>query len=175
MKKLAIIIVIAFISITGISQINYQGVVKSKSNLIKVNENSYKYYTVNKKDNTLQLFNLDNSLWKSIELSIPEEEWFDEILYISTTEFNPDSNVEIVFTTYMETYSNFFGDVETIVYDNYTLFIVNELGEEILKVDGGRTFDLIKDNESGKVFLIDVYTDEEFFPDYKKTFVYSLY
>ncbi|RLD49602.1 MAG: hypothetical protein DRI94_10830, partial [Bacteroidetes bacterium] len=138
-------------------------------------ENNFKSYSFNSKNNTLSLFNLDNTLWKTVALNIPDDTFLDEILDISSDKINQNPDIEIVYTTYMETYSNVFDDVETIVYENYTLFIVNELGEEILKVDGGRTFNLIKDNKSGKVFLIDVYPDEEFFPEYKKTFVYSLY
>lgn len=162
MKNIIIILASIFLSINAYSQSQHTSKLQSNLKILKVDDSNYKYYGFNAKNNILNLYNLDNSLWKSITLNIPEDAFLDEILDVSTGKLNQNPDVEVVYTIYSETYSDDFEYVESEVYENYDLVIMNESGKELLSVNGGRSFQLIDDLHTGKTILVDVYNKSNF-------------
>jgi len=172
MKNIIIIIATVLISVNSYSQIKLTNKLRSNLKIVKLNDSNFKYYNFISKTNTIQLFNLDKTLWKTVSVNIPKDVFLDEILHISSDKLNQNPDIEIVFTTFNESYSDVFEDSESITYDNYNLIIVNEAGKELFKVKGGKTFKIITDEIKGKTILVDVYDNSEFLPE-RKTYAYS--
>ncbi|MCF6364822.1 MAG: hypothetical protein L3J35_01325 [Bacteroidales bacterium] len=174
MKNIIIIAAAVLISVTSYAQIKLSSKLNSNTKVVKIDENNYKSYNFNSKDNTVQIFNLDNTLWKTVTLNIPEDAFFDEILHISNSIINKDEQVEIVYTTYKETYSDVFDEVESIAYENYNLIIINEKGEELLNVKGGISFNILNKSDASDIIIINTLIKNEF-DNIKKTLVYSIF
>ena len=173
MKNIIIITAAVLISINTYSQIKLTSKLQSNFKIVKINENTTKYYTVNFKNNTVNFFNLDETLWKTVKLVISEDVFLDKILHISTDKINKDGQVEIVYTTYKETYSDVFDNVESIVYENYNLVIINEEGDELLNVKGGISFNILNNSDASDIILINTVINDEFVHD-KGTSVFTI-
>ena len=165
MKNIILIIAAALISFTSYSQINLNNTLKSGVNITEISDGNYKYYTVDEKQNIVKFYNLDNTDWKTVKLNVPDDAWLDEVLHISTNKIDENEQIEIVYTTYYETYSDVFEDVESIVYENNNLIIINEEGEELLSIKGGNSFSIINDKKEGTKILIDIYNNNELFTE----------
>lgn len=78
------------ISFQTYSQLEFEGVIKSKYKTIQMEDGELKYYRFDTKNRELEIYNLDNSIWKSIQLPIEKGHFFDEILMMSQNAINPD-------------------------------------------------------------------------------------
>ena len=71
------------ISFQTYSQLEFEGIIKSKYKTVQLEDGELKYYHFNSKSKELKIYNLDNSIWKSINIPLEEDHFFDEILMIS--------------------------------------------------------------------------------------------
>ena len=172
MKNIILIIAAVIISTTSYSQINLTNTLSAGKNITEISDGNYKYYTVNEKSKLLTIYNLDNSVFKTVKLTIPEDAFLDEILNISSNKINKNSDIEIAYSVYYETYLDVFEDVESIVYEHTDLIIIDENGKELLKVKEGKSIKFTEDLKTGNLTLISAYNIGNFYQSYK-TYVYS--
>ncbi len=59
-----------------------------------------KYFSVNYQTSTIQLFNANHTAWKTINITLPLDNYFFYVFNISETLINPDDNLEIIYGTY---------------------------------------------------------------------------
>ena len=59
-----------------------------------------KYFYVDYQTGTIQLFNADHTLWKTINITLPLDNYSFYVFNISETLINPDGNLEIIYGTY---------------------------------------------------------------------------
>lgn len=59
-----------------------------------------KYFYVNYQTGTIQLFNADHTPWKTIDVTLPADNYSFYVSNISETLINPDDNLEIIYGTY---------------------------------------------------------------------------
>lgn len=95
MKKIYFILLI-IISISGICQITFNHSVSTRGYLVKLHVNGYKYCVIT--TNTINLYNLNHTLFKSIAIPPPYNTTIGNrtVLYISENLFDLDNGVEFI-------------------------------------------------------------------------------
>tara|TARA_R110001583_G_scaffold8896_1_gene41944 strand:- start:28547 stop:29074 length:528 start_codon:yes stop_codon:yes gene_type:complete len=146
MKATAIIVLLVlFFCFTGFSQIKYEGKIDSKYKSIKLEDGSFMYVKYDKKNQTVFIYNLDNTLWKEVKLPIPKNHLLDEVKYISKKTFNKDDQVELVYSCVEYTVPDNYEDpTEGFVKINFTLNVISESGESLLRVENSNEMEIIE-------------------------------
>ncbi|MFC2116701.1 T9SS type A sorting domain-containing protein, partial [Bacteroidota bacterium] len=127
-----------------------------------------KYFSMDVINMKCQIYNLDHSIYKTINLTVPPDYYLYNILHVSEHTFNQDDLVEIVYI-----YSKY-NLTETSYYYSYETKVINENGLDILPaIHGAGHTEILETVEEGRKFLVYVY---DFFqiPATTQTLVYSL-
>lgn len=166
MKKIAFIITLLVAYASGASaQINlehtYTGV---SAAYIHLPDAGYKYYVMDVANKQCRLYNNDHSLWKIINLSIPDNYYLCDIQYVTENLFNTDNLVELLYVSCNYNTS--------LAYYTYDTRIVNENGTILYSMPGAG-YSCIYPGENGSKLLIWVY-DFSVFPETVNTLVYSI-
>lgn len=170
MNKYLILIIIAIIILPNnvISQISLINTYDEAVYVTNIEDEGYKYYGIDFESNQCLIYNLDHTLWKSIDIVTPENSYIDEIAYVSSKLFNNDNNIEllVVFNEYIVT-------SDTSGYFLYTTKVINENGVTFLDVPGGGYSIVYKIEENEANLLIYVY-DFSTIPVSVSTSIYSI-
>ena len=126
-----------------------------------------KYYAMDIDNKQCRIYNMDHSLFRTVDLPVPEGYYLFDIQQISQHIFNSDDLIEFAYI-----YSKF-NPTETSWYYTYETRVVNENGLEILKVTGAGHTLVIPTEDDGKKFLVYIY-DFYVIPATTQTQVYSL-
>ena len=154
------------------SQLKYEGAVDSRYKTFQLDDGSLKYVKYNKKEEKVQIYKLNDSLWKTIKLPLPNNHLLEEIKHISIKTINDDDHLELIYSCVIYDMEN-----ENIVEDGieilqFTLNIINENGEIILKVPNSNEMEIIESN--GKKKLLVYKHIGQHFSSKDQTLVYSL-
>ena len=168
MRSILAIVPIFFFSFCLHAQFTLDKVYSVSANITKLEKSGYKYYTMDVPLKQCRIYNLDHTLFKTFNLTVPEGYDLFDIQQVSEHLFNDDDLVEIVAISYR------YNETETgWWYYTYEISVVNENGHVILNIPGaGHTmvFDL---GEEGKKFLVWIY-DYSVYPYIIHTNVYDL-
>ncbi len=154
MKKVQPLIFVMVFLLSGISQAqvvlenSYDGTVLNT----KTSEMGEIYYSVDGVNNQCVLYKLDHSVWKTIDLNIPENNFIFSVKYVTQHLFNNDDLVEGIVVFYEYKNIN-----DTVGYYYYTTMIFNENGDEILTVPGGATPYIFNVGSTSSRLMIYVY------------------
>lgn len=101
MKKIQLLFIL-FSSMWSFGQFELEQTYYYTQNVQRiVLENSgEKYFSVNYHTGTIQLFNANHTPWKTINITLPPENYSFYVFDISETLINPDDNLEIIYGTY---------------------------------------------------------------------------
>lgn len=173
MKTLSIITgLILFISLNLHAQLKYEGKIDSRYKTIQLDDDTYKYLKYNKEDKKVLIYNLDNSLWRTINLPLPENHLLDEIKDISVHTFNDDNFVELIYSCVVYNVpENIESPENGYVQIKFTLNIINEEGELILTVPDSNEMEIIE-AEGEKKLLIYKHVGKHFSNE-EETIIYS--
>lgn len=128
--------------------------IPARNKLIVTDENEAKYYTFNPKRNELLLFNLDNSLWKTLPIPLEKYEFFEELLLLSRKTIQPDENFELLYATSKYDYSISEENLELSGAGiHYFLNAMDESGIRLLRVSESNHFRIVQDNGSPKLLV----------------------
>ena len=170
MKKYLFLAIISLFIIQTkvISQITLVNTYDIALYVANIDDAGYKYYGIDYETNQVLMYNSDYSLWKTIDIDVPNNNSIDEIAYISSKLFNNDSNIEllVVFNEYIET-------SDTSGYFVYTTKVVNENGVTFLDVPGGGYSTVYEIDENEANLLVYIY-DFSVSPIEVSTNVYSI-
>lgn len=174
MKTKAIILGVILLCSTQIfPQLKYEGTINYRYKVLQLDDGAFKYVRYNKDEKKVLVYNLDNSLYRTIELPLPKFHFLDEIKHISVRTFNDDDKLELVYSCVEynspENYDNIEDQFE---YFNFTLNIISETGEMILKVPDSNEMDIIE-SDGQKKLLIYKHVGEHFNWE-DETIIYSL-
>ncbi|MGZ2371507.1 hypothetical protein ACXR6G_17135 [Ancylomarina sp. YFZ004] len=174
MKATAItILFVLFFGFTGFSQIKYEGKIDSKYKSIKLEDGSLKYVKYDKKNQTIFIYNLNNTIWKEVKLPLPENHLLDEVKLISQKTFNKDEEVELVYSCVEYTVSDNYEDPsEGFGKINFTLNVITESGKSLLRVENSNDMEIIKTN--GVVKMLVYKHVGEGFNESDETLIYNL-
>lgn len=87
-----------------------------------------KYYAMDVANAQCKIYNLDHSIWKTINLSIPSGYYLYDIQYVTDHLFNSDNLIEMLYVSY--NYNT------TGQYYTYDTRVVNESGTQLLSLPG---------------------------------------
>lgn len=99
----------------------------------KINMNDYKYYYVDFQRNQCIMLNTDYTIWKTINLPVPDGFYLADIGLVAQKLFNTDDKIELVYVCYSYTATS-----GTEGYYTYNTYIINEDGKNIHQEKGGR-------------------------------------
>lgn len=155
MKTLSITFFLLFcIAETSLAQIEYEGTINSKYKSIQLDDGSFKYVKYDKKKQTIFIFNMDNTLWRKVQLPLPENHQLDEVKNISQHIFNKNDEVEIVYSCVVYTPpKNYEDPSEGFGSMSFTLNVITEKGESLLKVDNSNEMEIIHTNKLSKMLV----------------------
>ncbi|MGD9993678.1 MAG: hypothetical protein AB7S69_10290 [Salinivirgaceae bacterium] len=152
--KTLIFILFVFFSIDSFAQLKFDGKIDSKFKTFQLDDGSYKYVKYNKKEQVLFIYNIDNSLWREVKMPLPKYHVLDELKHISIHTFNQDNLVELIYSCAVYSpNSNYQDPNEDFFSVNFTLNIINELGESILKVQDSNEMEIIDSNGEKKIIV----------------------
>ncbi len=126
-----------------------------------------KYFSMDVTNKQCRIYNLDHTLFKTINLTVPADYYLYNILYVSEHTFNQDDLIELAYI-----YSKY-NLTETSYYYSYETRVINENGVEMLKVPGAGHTEILETENNGRKFLVYVY-DFYQIPASTQTKVYSL-
>jgi hypothetical protein len=151
--------------ITSKAQIYLEKNYNASTGLTQLANSGYKYYLMDVVNNQCRLYNMDHSLWKTINLTVPAGLILYDIRYVSETLFNSDSKVELAYIYYSY-------DTALLYYTYYTK-IINEDGLELLSIPGCSYLEVKAPGTYGTKMLAYVY-DYSIVVWTLNTLVYSL-
>ncbi len=165
--------IVLLVSFQSFSQLELEGTIKSNFKVVQLENGEMKFYNFEPKSKKINFYNLDNSLWKTIQLPLDNNHYFEELLLVSKNTINPDKEIELVYTSIEYNYTHVEEDPnDDNVLVRYTLNIVNESGRKILTVPNSQRLKLSSSNGISKLL---VYKGaEQAFQDDSEILVYSL-
>ena len=151
MKRIGFLIMLLSISLFANSQIVQEKSYQGFSAITQLKIEGYKYYVIDAVNNKCILYNTDHTLWKEIDIPVPDSNFIAEISYVSQHLFNDDDNIEmvVIFAKYV-TSGNF-------PYYHYTTSVINETGATLMTTDGGGLAEIQKVSEDNAKLLVYVY------------------
>jgi hypothetical protein len=155
MKLTHLTVVIAFstLQVLGFGQIKYEGTHDDGFKPFQLDNGEFKYARYDKSKQLVTVYNLDHSQWKTVMLPMPEEHYLDEIKSISEKTFNSDTLIELVYSCVEHHSNNNLESTSDYVDIRFTLYIINEAGEMILKVDDSNDMRIIESNGNRKLLI----------------------
>ena len=165
MKKLLLIIGSLFVSLLINAQITLENTYNASATITRLENSGYKYYVMDVANSQCRLYNMNHSIYKTINLSVPGGQYLYDIKYVTENLFNLDSQIELSYTYY---YYNEIGQ-----YYAYETRIANESGEIMLTIPGASYADVLSTGENGSKYLAYVW-DYSIFPYTVETQVYSV-
>jgi len=154
MKPLKLLLGFMFIVSTSFAQLVQDEVVEGKFRTFQLDNGEVKYLKYDKKAEVINIYNLDHSVWKSVKLPLPKGHLLDEIKLISTKTFNTNESVEIMYSC-VEFDIEYF-DIDVPIDDYYihfTLNIIDENGNSLLKVEDSNDYEIIESNGNKKLLV----------------------
>lgn len=112
-----------------------------------------------------RLYNLDHTLWKTIDLPVPEGQYVYDIKYVSDNLFNTDNVIELAYVYYLY--------VETGQYYIYETRVINENGNVLVTIPGASWVEVLNAGDDNYKFIAYIW-DYSSYPYYVSTSVYDV-
>lgn len=165
MKKLIFTIIISMFLVSLQAQIKLDKTYDYSTSVIKLETLGYKYYLMDVPNEECRIYNLDHSLFKTINCNIPNGFYLSDIKFISEKLFDTDAGIELL-CTYYKYYT-------TNAYYEYASKIINDDGSQIVAIDGG-TYNYINKTDENTYKLFSYCYDYSSSPEKVWTNIYSL-
>ncbi len=135
-------------SVMAESQVIQEETYAGYAAVTQLEQEGYKYFVTDAVNNKCLLYNTDHSLWKTIDVPVPENNFIAEIAYVSQHLFNENDNIEMLVI-----YAEYISSGEYPYYE-YTTSVKGETGGSLMNVDGGG-YAFIQDvgNEDAKLLV----------------------
>jgi len=153
-KNFIFILMFLLINNLSIGQIIYEGTHNDNFKTFQMDNGDIKYTKYDKSEQTVSVYNLDNTKWKSVQLPLPKHHTLDEIKSISMKLFNSDTLMELAYSCveYQST-QNIEGSNANYLDIRFTLNIINEKGEMILKSENSTDLKIIESHGVKKLLI----------------------
>lgn len=149
------------------AQPSLETVYSVSTNICTLEKAGDKYYAMDIANKQCRIYNLDHSLFRTIDLVVPEGYYLFDIQQVTQHIFNQDDLIEFAYIYSM------FNQTETSWYYNYETRVINENGTEILKIPGAGHTQVSLTQDGSRKFLVYIY-DFYIIPATTQTQVYSL-
>jgi hypothetical protein len=137
------------------------------ASICELEKSGDKYFSMDVAAKQCRIYNMDHTLYRTIALAVPPDHYAYNIQHVSEHTFNQDDLIEFVYI-----YSKY-NPTATSYYYTYETRVINENGQEILKIPGAGHTEIVETLDDGRKFLVYVY-DFSQVPATTQTLVYSL-
>ena len=165
MNKLLLFLSVLMISATSYAQIVLEQTYPASAALTQLSVSGSKYYLMDIKLNQCQVYNMDHSLWKTVNLSIPANNYLYDVKYVSEGLFNTDNKVELAYIYYSYDTTSF--------YYTYNTRVIDENGNELISIPGCAYISMSATKSNGVKMLAYIY-NYSVYPSTVSTQVYSI-
>ena len=130
MKKLLISGLFVFLAFLTFAQVTLEKSYEYSATVVKLENSGYKYYLMDVPAAQCRIYNLDHSLYKTINCQVPNGCYLYDVKFVSENLFDSDAGLEMayVYYKYIPTQSSY--------YYEYDSKIINEDGSVITSIDG---------------------------------------
>ena len=146
MKTLVASILLIVNTLWGIAQITLENTYAYSTSVSEVNSEEYYYFLMDVPLQQCRIYTDSHTLYKTINLSIPEGYYLSDIKFVTSNLFNTDNLIELlyIYEKYITT--------ETDYYFQYGLAVVNEEGSQLLTLPNGGWAEIKQVNSENKLF-----------------------
>jgi hypothetical protein len=129
--KLYLLVVLIFLAYMAKSQVDFEQSYPGSADITQLELDGYKYYVTDAVNNKCLLYNTDHTLWKTIDIPVPPNNYIADISFVSQHLFNENDNVEllVIFAEYITS-----GEFPYYVYKTS---VIGETGGALMNVEGG--------------------------------------
>ncbi len=131
MKTPTITIIILLFGFHLSAQITLEHSYTQSGNLTELDENEFKYFMMDVPMKQCKIYNTDHTLFKSINLPVPEGYFLYDMKYVSRNIFNDDDKIELLYIYYKIQVVN----AKEVYY--YGMKVINESGEVLVSLKDG--------------------------------------
>lgn len=118
--------------IGGFAQITLQNTYDYSASIVELETMGYKYYLMDVPNSQCRIYNMDHSIFKTIQCSVPTGYYLADIKFVSEKIFNTDTQIELAYTYYkLITTSNSY-------YYIYGAKIISENGSVLQNIDNAQ-------------------------------------
>jgi len=167
MKKIFFVSSFIFLFFALGAQVSLDKKYNYSTSVVQFENGEYKYYLMDVPAEQCRIYNADHSIYKTIFFNIPNDWYLNDVKLISTTLFDSDAGLELVYTYY-----KYIPTADSYYYDYHTK-IINEDGSEILNIEDGR-YNYIFQTGEGIYKLFSYCFDYSLFPEKVWTNIYNL-
>jgi len=160
-------LLLLLLSAQAFGQIQLQTSFNYSGNYVKLEKEGFKFYVMDVTAEQCRIYNPDYSLWKTVQLNIPNNRYLTDIQFLSQYLFDTDEGLEFTYVYYQ------YVQTSTSYYYIYTTCVIDDNGSVILEVPGGSWSEIRNIDGDGARMMIYVY-DYSAFPYSVKTQVYRL-
>ncbi len=118
--------------LAAFSQVTLQKTYDYSASVVKLETLGYKYYLMDVPNSQCRIYNMDHSLFKTINCAVPNGYYLSDIKYVSEKLFNSDSQVELAYTYYK------YVATSASYYYSYGSKVVSESGSNLITIDGAQ-------------------------------------
>jgi len=142
MKQILSTFILMFSFAVVYGQITLQKIYNYSTSVVKLETLGYKYYLMDVPANQCRIYNMDHSLFKTINCSVPNGYFLADIKFVSENLFNADSQIELAYTYYK------YVSTSTSYYYIYGAKVITENGTVLQPIDGAQYLYVNKTGDS---------------------------
>ncbi len=142
MRQIYLTALFAFVFIQLFGQVSLQKTYNYSTSVVKLETQGYKYFLMDVPNSQCKIYNMDHSLYRTINCSVPTGYYLSDIKLISEKLFNSDTQIELAFTYYKYVASG------NSYYYIYGSKIVSENGSVIQTIDGAQYISVNKTSDT---------------------------
>jgi hypothetical protein len=128
MKQLVLILAFMAQSLFSAGQITLESTYNHSGTFTNLAQSGYKFYVMDVAANQCRIYNTNHTLWKTINLAVPANNYLYDIRYVSENLFTTDNNLCLAYIYYNYNSTN--------QYYTYTAKVIRENGTELLSIPG---------------------------------------
>jgi hypothetical protein len=111
-----------------VGQITLESTYNHSGTYTNLAQSGYKFYVMDVAANQCRIYNTNHTLWKTINLTVPANNYLYDIRYVSENVFTTDNNLCLAYIYYNYNSTN--------QYYTYTAKVIRENGTELLSIPG---------------------------------------
>lgn len=142
MKQILSTFILIFSFAVVYGQITLQKTYNYSTAVVKLETQGYKYYLMDVPASQCRIYNMDHSLFKTINCSVPNGYFLADIKFVSENLFNADSQIELAYTYYK------YVSTSTSYYYIYGAKVITENGTVLQPIDGAQYLYVNKTGDS---------------------------
>ena len=128
MKQCVLIIAIMAQSLFIAGQITLESTYNHSGTYTNLAQSGHKFYVMDVAANQCRIYNSNHTLWKTINLAVPDNNYLYDIRYVSENLFTTDNGLCLAYIYYNYNSTN--------QYYSYTAKVIRENGTELLSIPG---------------------------------------